>query len=147
MDKVAIKQYILDHQQTIVDDLMKSMKEFKSEADLDEGETLDPEDYSHQTEYGEMGKRIKEQLTIAKNELEYVVRISTEETEKVDVGALIETKMMSFYVSIATKPFEIDGKQVVGISTNAPIYQILSNKAVGDMLTLGKKEFKIKAIK
>jgi stringent starvation protein B len=43
---------------------------------------------------------------------------------------LIETRSLTIYVGIVTQQFTEDGRDVIGISTEAPIYRTLYNQTV-----------------
>jgi hypothetical protein len=56
-----------------------------------------------------------------KEAFEYLNRIPLTKTDKVTEGALIETRNLVFYVGIITEKFCEDGRNIIGISTEAPI--------------------------
>ncbi len=50
MDKAFILSSIIDEYQKVIDNLKASVERYKHESDIDEDNTLDPEDYARQTE-------------------------------------------------------------------------------------------------
>lgn len=146
MDKSIVKEEILKHQVEVVEHLEEAIKDFHAEADLDEDDTIDPEDRSHQDEATDMELRLKEQLKIAQHDLNLLEGISLDAVSDVRVGSLINTDRMVFYVGISSLPFQLENKTVVGISTNAPIYYALMNKKTGDTITVANTTYSIESI-
>jgi len=140
--KEIIEKYQLEH----INHLQNSIDEKRVTVDIDEGEVLDPEDFSRQTEVGDLVLRLKRQLTVAKNDLKFVQKISLEPNDKVVLGSLVETHDMFFYVSIPTNTFDFEQKKLVGISTKAPIYRAMLNKTQGDSFKVGTKTYTIQKI-
>ena len=68
----------------------------------------------------------------AKKSLEYLKSIQRTESDEVALGSLIETNKFFIYVGISTQKFNEDGSDIIGISTNASIYQNLQSKTAGD---------------
>ena len=65
MDKVKIISAIIEEQQKVINSLKSSAERYKSEADLDEDQTQDPEDYSRQNEAKDMQLRYEKLLLTA----------------------------------------------------------------------------------
>lgn len=143
MDKKEVKDIIENYQKNHIKHLEKSIQEKRVTVDIDEGEVLDPEDYSRQTEMGDLVMRLKQQLLHAKEALKLLQEVPLTPKDKVVIGSLTETEDMFFYVSVPTITFDYANKTLVGISTKAPIYQIMLNKTKGDTFQLGDKKYTI----
>lgn len=146
MDKAKLKEIVVGQQEEVVGHLEDAIEDLKVGQDIDEEDTIDPEDFSHQNEAGGLLLRYRTRLAEAKAELERAKEIPLEKCEMVQVGALIETNKMNFFVGISSLPFEHEDKDVVGISTSAPVYVALLEKKVGDNITLAGKAYKITGI-
>jgi len=143
MSKAEVKKIIKDYQLKLIENLENSIQDKRETVDIDEGEVLDPEDYSRQTETGDLVMRLKRQIKLAKNDLIFLDEIPLDPKDKVVLGALVETKDMYFYVGIPTSIFEYKGKNLVGISTHAPVYQAMLNKSKGEKFKVGTKTYTI----
>ncbi len=143
MDKAKTKSEIERIQQGVIDDLIISRNRLKAAADIDENETTDPEDLSRQNELGTMATRLKFMLQKAKVDLDFLKDIPLETGDAVTVGSLVVTDGYVFYVGIAVHPFDINGKHVVSISTDAPIYVVMRNKKAGDSFDLAGRTYHI----
>ena len=143
MNKEAIRQEIEKIQQGIIDDLEQSRERLETAADIDENEPIDPEDFSRQNELGNMATRLKFMLQKANHDLEHLQRIPLETGPEISEGSLVITDSYVFYVGIAVHPFDIDGKHVVSISPEAPIYVAMRGKKEGDSFALAGKTYLI----
>jgi len=146
MDKAKTKSEIEKIQQGVIDDLIISRNQLKVAADIDENETKDPEDLSRQNELGLMATRLKFMLQKAKDDLEYLMNIPLETGDSVTEGSLVITDGYVFYVGIAVHPFDIEGKHVVSISTDAPIYVVMRDKKAGDSFNLAGKTYQVEGV-
>ena len=146
MDKALVKEKIIELQSKVVEELQQAYSRDIVSADIDETETKDPEDFSHQGEWNEMARRLELHLQNARDSIEYLNKLSLETLTEVGEGSLVETDKFVFFVSIATHPFKIDGKTVVGISTEAPIYHAMREKQAGDSFAFGDKQYSIVSV-
>jgi hypothetical protein len=147
MDKAKTKSEIEKIQQGVIDDLITSRNRMKAAADIDENETTDPEDLSRQNELGTMATRLKFMLQKAKDDLIFLKDIPLDTGDNVTEGSLVLTDGYVFYVGIAVHPFDIEGRHVVSISTDAPIYVVMRNKTAGERFDLAGKTYLIEAVK
>lgn len=61
-------------------------------------------------------------------------------------GALVETTGYFFLVGAVLPPLEINGKRIIGIATDAPVYTGLEGKKKGDEIHLGDHDYLILSI-
>lgn len=146
MDKALLKSYVIDYKSNIIKDMQQSLQDYQGSSNIDETETKDPEDFSHQDESEDFKKILKGKIELAEQECAKLEKLTTEHSQRVGFGSLVETDKLCFYVSIATLPFVIEGKNCIGISEKAPIFSIIAQKKVGDSLKVGNVEYTIIAI-
>lgn len=143
MDKAKVKGRIEQIQEKVILDLEQAYARDISSADIDEAETKDPEDFSHQQEWNEMARRLQLHLNKSRDDLKYIKRLPLNDLDTVGEGALVTTNKYMFFVGIATHPFKFEGKTIVGISTEAPIYMSMREKKAGDKFVFGGKTYSI----
>ena len=131
-----------NHEQTILD-LKERISDALSMIDLDENDTIDPEDFSHSEESKELNELMYIQLAKAEKELEKLKSIDFSTKSKIEEGAIVTTEKFTFCIGIATVPFKIGDGNLMGISINAPIYEIMKDKTVGDGYTYNENQYKI----
>ena len=132
MKKQAIKTKLFEVQENIIHELEEKMNLSHSIVDLDENSTLDPEDYSHQYESGEMESLFKVQLTNAKMDFNRLKNMDFSPKDRVCDGALVQTNKFNFIVGFSTVPFDVQDDHIIGISHGSPIFGIMENKKKGD---------------
>ncbi|MCR9172736.1 MAG: hypothetical protein NXI10_09605 [bacterium] len=132
MDKQSIKNFLLEKQSTLVSELKEQTQTIHTMVDIDESDTIDPEDYSHQYESQEMEQMLKVQLNRAERGLEMLASLDISPKSKVETGAIIQTDSLNFFIGYPTIPFEMEGQRYVGISAGSPIYTLMNGKRKGD---------------
>ena len=143
MDKVKIISAIIEEQQKAINSLKSSAERYKSEADLDEDQTQDPEDYSRQNEAKDMQLRYEKLLLTAQKNWNILEKAKSENYTEIEIGTLIETDKNYIFVGISLPVFKYEGKDVISVSEEAPVFQTLKSKTLGDTLELGNNNFKI----
>ena len=143
MDKVKIISAIIEEQQKVINNLKSSVERYKSEADLDEDQTQDPEDYSRQNEAKDMQLRYEKLLLTAQKNWNILEKAKSENYTEIEIGTLIETDKNYIFVGISLPVFKYEGKNVISVSEEAPVFQNLKSKTLGDTLELGNNNFKI----
>lgn len=143
MDKVKIISAIIEEQQKVINSLKSSAERYKSEADLDEDQTQDPEDYSRQNEAKDMQLRYEKLLLTAQKNWNILEKAKSENYTEIEIGTLIETDKNYIFVGISLPVFKYEGKDVISVSEEAPVFQNLKSKTLGDTLELGNNNFKI----
>lgn len=146
IDKNALKKVMISNYEHIIKELKAELAIKKGSSDLDENDTLDPEDYSTQTVSNVMVDLLKEQVAKTKKDLERIQQIDFSPKEEANVGAIVTTDMFNFFLGVATVPFLYDHKQIVGVSVSAPIFVNIKGKKVGDTFTFSGHLYTIHSI-
>lgn len=146
MKKHEVVELIVKEQNKLILDLQQSIEGFNEDADMDEDAVKGTEDFSHQNESGEMKMRIVEQLKTAKLNLSLIQNMNVKPCDKIQSGALVETDKNNFFICIPIAPFRVDNKNVIGISSQAPIYSKMNNKTIGDTFEMANISYKILGI-
>jgi hypothetical protein len=146
MNKDTVKEKLFVLQETIIAELQEQVDTVHTMVDIDEEQTHDPEDYSHQFESNELEQMVKVQLNRAKGGLVQLNGIDFEAKNTVTSGALVFTNKMKFFIGFATVPFDIEGHHIVGISFNSPIYPMMADKKTGDSFSFSGINYTIESI-
>ena len=81
-------------------------------------------------------------LTAQKN-WNILEKAKSENYTEIEIGTLIETDKNYIFVGISLPVFKYEGKDVISVSEEAPVFQTLKSKTLGDTLELGNNNFKI----
>lgn len=146
MNKSKIKQKLIEIQEQIINDLKERVNAHYELVDLDDNDTLDPEDYSHQNEASDMEQLLSQQLEKAKQDLVKINSIDFSNKTKIELGSVVQTNNFSFIIGVSTLPFQIDNKNYIGISTNAPIYSTMIGKKENETFSYSNNSYHIVAI-
>jgi hypothetical protein len=143
VDKLQLQKTMLNMYETIINDLKEELKVKETLANIDEDNTLDPEDYSNQTVSKEMKMLLQKQLDKSQFDFEKVKNMDFSEKSEAVVGALVTTDMFNFILGVATTPFLFGNMQIVGVSTEAPIFSSLLGKKEGDSFQFTGHQYNI----
>ncbi len=146
MNKELVKNCILEYQKNLINELKEAFKDKEDDVVIDETDTRDADTFSHQSQSQADEELINNRLKKAEDSLEYFKNLTKSAHDKVELGALIESENLVIYVGITTKMFVDNGKNIIGISTDAPIYKTLKDQTVGFEFTLGNMDCKILSI-
>lgn len=146
MKREEILNKIIEEQQRVIDNLKKSVERYKTASDLDEDDTSDPDDLARQTEAKDMQLRFEKMLKKEQQDMAFVQSERGKSYKEAELGALIETDQNYFFLAVSLPKFEIGGKEVFCISVEAPIYNQLIGKKVGDQVQIGDNIYSILSI-
>lgn len=122
-----------------MDMIKESMEANDMKTDYDEdnkGQLLS--DFEKYAEYLNQSQEMKEKL--ANLDLEHY-------SETVKFGSVVETDKDYYFISVPVGKLELeDGSIVYAISTEAPIYEVMEGKKVGDSFSFNDKEREIKRV-
>lgn len=138
----AIKQKLEDN----IAELEIALGDYAAASNMDEGDTVDPDDFSKQTEYKEMQMRMQVQLDTARSQVVRLNDLSSKSHAVAEAGALVETNKNILFLGLSFSGFSLDGKEFIGVSVESPAYNTIRGKTVGDQFQLGKEEYTIKNI-
>ena len=131
----------IQKQKEVIENIEKSILIYKTDADLDEEDTIDPEDFSHQSESKDMQLRFEQHL---KEEM-HKLKILEAELKKESAIKFIESRNYLILLGLSVPMFKYN-KSNIGISESAPIYNSLGNLLKGDDLKLGNTVEKIEDV-
>lgn len=146
MERNLIISQLIIEQSKVVENLQQSVDRYKIASDMDEESTHDPEDFSHQTEAKDMQLRFEKMLAEAEENLNFLNGEENAAHESVEKGSVIETDQSYLFVGISVPLFKIEGKDVISFSEEAPIFDEIKGKAIGDSFKIGDNSHVIKSI-
>ena len=146
IEKKKIIQLLIDRQNSMVSDFTKSMESYKEAADLDEEGTRDMDDFAQQNVAKESQMRLEQQLGRAQTDLDVLEFYADSTYDSVQAGALVQTDSLWFLVGLSLGSLEEGDMNLQCVSTGSPAFDTMLGKKVKEKFTLGKTEYKIKAI-
>ncbi len=146
MNKINIINSLIDEQKKIILTIEDSILRYKNASDLDENDSSDPEDFSHQDEAKDMQMRYEQMFIQTKNNLEFLAQCKNKICTSIETGALIETENLYLFIGISLPQFELNNKKVISITEQAPIFNLIKEKSLGKKIVIGTTENTILAI-
>ncbi len=146
MDKNKLKQSLITLEKHHIDESEMKYDAFLTGNLLDKTEVIDDDDQSHHRQSIEISDQLEEQAHVHADHLEVINKISFEETDVVGPGAVVSVNGRCMIVAVSKPVFTIDGRDFIGISTQAPIYKSLQGKKAGDSFHFNNQEFIIEAV-
>lgn len=146
LNKEKIKSKMLDILHEKLNDLQSQIETLETSSDIDEDDTIDPEDLSHQTDAQNQINTFNQQVHITENQISFLKSIDFYAFKEPELGAIVQTDKLNFILSIPTLTFEFEGKKYIGVSQESPFYTEVIHKKIGDKMKLGEKTFKITGI-
>ncbi|WP_417372181.1 hypothetical protein, partial [Gelidibacter japonicus] len=136
---IALEKHHIDEAEMKYEDFLKGNL-------LDKTEVVDDDDQSHHRQSIEISDQLEEQAHVHADHLEAINKISFEPTEVVQPGAIVSVNGRCMIVAVSKPAFNVDGRDFLGISPNAPIYSSLKGKKAGESFTFNNLDFTIEAV-
>jgi hypothetical protein len=146
MNKHALQNRLLEIQRTTIAEIREKIFATKNAVDIDESDTIDSEDLSHQSEESTLNLLYQNQLNQAEKDIQTIQKLDFSRKNSVAPGALVDTENVCFFVGSPVLPFEFEGKRIVGISVDSPIMSEMSGKQANESFSYNEKQYTITAI-
>lgn len=146
MNRKDCIQALLDEQDRIIENLEEQVERYRKASDIDEDDTLDPDDLSHQTEAKDLQQRFEQLYAQAKAVRTEIEQLKTVESDAVAEGSFAVLEHLILFFGVSIPKFSVKDREVLGISSEAPIYSDAMGKTKGDTLTLGKDSYTIQEV-
>ena len=90
--------------------------------------------------------RMQVQYDQAKSSLIRLHDLAGKDHAQAEAGALLETDKGWFFLGLPLASISVDGKELLGISTESPAFASIRGKKAGDSFTLGKNTYTITSV-
>ena len=144
MKRTEILNRIIEEQKKVIANMQQTVDRYVNASDLDEDSTIDPDDLSRQVEFKDLQLRFEVLLKEAQDNLALVEsELSNEERDRVEEGSILELNNHFIFIGISVPKFTLGTKEVISISTEAPIFQEFKDKKKGDRVQFAGVEDQI----
>ncbi len=137
---------MIEQQEILLNNLNNIYSSYRKGADLDETDTIDPEDLSHEDEWSGDAQELKERIDNAQKDMDVIKSLPLKEFDEVTDGCVVFTPEINFIMGTAVAEFEFEDQRFIGIATDAPIYGTMQNLKAGDTFVFGDNQFTIETI-
>lgn len=146
MDKQKLRAAMIQAAQSRTDYEEVKYEEFLSSHQPNDTEVRDMGDNSQYHASQELAETFHHQIHNDEEAVSLIESIDFGPKDKVEAGAVIQTPNLNLIVATSTPSFQFEGKKYVGISTQAPIYQAIQGKSIGDKCLYNNVDFTISNI-
>lgn len=95
----------------------------------------------------ELLSKFETELEFAKLEMVYLKTLDPSgENTIVEPGSVVVTNQRIFFIGVSSEKIDIDGNEVFGISTKAPIYGVMQGLKNGDTFEYNDTKYEIKKV-
>ena len=146
MDKLLLKNKLLENERNKVKSFKVNLTDFINNTHIDYHETRDNDDHSHHHQATTDSNIGHKHLHVHEDHIEAIEAIDFSPSAVVEPGALVQVNDRYIVVALAESAFQFDGKDILSISPEAPLYQCMKGKKTGDTCTINNNNFVIKNI-
>ena len=146
MDKNKLKDALIELEEHTIDEASMNHEVFLTENLLNREDVIDSDDQSHHRASLDISDKLHSQLHEHQDHLKTINSLSFEPTDVVKPGAIVTVNGRCMIIAIPKSKFQFGGKDFIGISTMAPIYENMKDKKTGEKFTFNDREYTIEAV-
>lgn len=143
MNKLKLKEYLIEAEQSLIEEAKNDLKEYRKENALDQDDVMDMDDLSHSEASASFEQDLNRRILHHNENLQHLKDSSFAASDIVKAGAFVKVNHLHFIIAIPHKPFQFEGILVEGISTEAPIYKLMAGKKAGESYEFHNETFTI----
>lgn len=140
MDKQRVKQTMLDLEQQQFDASREAYLEYVSSARLDRSEPIENDEQAQAEFARDLSEAFDQPVHAHADKIARLQQIDFSPKDKVEEGAIVKIMGRYFVIAVATDRFVCDGKDLMGVSAQAPIFEAIEGKSAGDACTFNGRK-------
>lgn len=137
MDKNALRAALLSLESHELQAARDAYAGYLAGSKPDDSEASGVQAHSFAVEDAELAEGLEAPLQSAEAAMARLQAIDFGPKDEVAPGAVVGIGGQRFVIAVATRPFEVDGVRVMGVSTDSPLYQAAQGLAAGDTAAFG----------
>jgi transcription elongation GreA/GreB family factor len=142
IDKQSIHYACVQRQQELIDNFSTKVEEMKKE--LFNRDTIPSQEDHKPAERIEILDSMENELQFLHFEMNILKNLDSERIRtEVDPGTVVVTDRRVFYICVSIEEVIADGQPIFGISTQAPLYQMMVGKKVGESFSFNNTTYQI----
>jgi len=89
---------------------------------------------------------LEKQLAEVNNQYQVLKKMKIAESESVNLGAIVELELGTFFISVGMGEIKVDNKSVMNISIHSPLAKAMLGKKQGQSFMMNNKNYTIKSV-
>lgn len=143
-DKSQLIDEMLAYLNNSIKELKMAQADYKRQADIAEGELVEPEDSSNQDQSIEMAEHYQQMIDSEEKNLNRMKMYKNIECKKIMPGAIVIAGDEMFFIGISIPKIKLkEGRSVMGVSTESDFYSSIFAKSTGDEIWKDNVKIKI----
>lgn len=138
MKKSIIEKLIAQKSQLLAS-MEEELQTRKEASDLDESDTLDPEDYSNQDVNTELRNFTETHVAQLKKDISELNEVIQHRSDSVDYGSLVVTEKNMYLIGFGFNHLD-NHSNVFGVGKGSRVYNDLLGKKIGDKFQVKEEE-------
>jgi hypothetical protein len=146
MDKRLVRETMLSLQRHELESAKEKYFEYVANARLDRSEPIENDEQAQAEIASDLSEALDDTVHNYSDKLSKLQTIDFGPKVKVEEGAIVKLGGRHFVISVSRGKFSCDGNEVMGISTQAPIYAVMEDMRIGDSFTFRGMKFVIEDV-
>lgn len=146
MDKNIIKETMLALEDAVLRSARAKYFDYVADARLDRSEPIDSDEQAQAEIASDLSEALDDTLHDHTDKLDKLRDVNFGPKSTVTEGALVRLSGRYFVIAVATGKFTCDGREVMGISTMAPIFETIKGARAGETVEFNGRKLVIEDV-
>jgi transcription elongation GreA/GreB family factor len=146
MDKNIIKETMLSLEGEALQSARDKYFDYVADARLDRSEPIEDDEQAQAEIASDLSEALDDTLHDQTDKLDKLREVDFGPKSTVTEGALVRLSGRYFVIAVSTSKFICDGREVMGISTMAPIFEAIKGARVGETVEFNGRKFVVEDV-
>lgn len=146
MDKDIIKETMLSLEGAALQSARENYFDYVAHARLDRSEPIEDDEQAQAEIASDLSEALDDTLHDHADKLDKLREVDFGPKSTVTEGALVRLSGRYFVIAVSTSKFTCDGREVMGISTMAPIFETIKGARAGEAVEFNGRKLVIEDV-
>jgi hypothetical protein len=146
IDKSKLRDALLAIETASIEESIRLYESHLQGARTDLSDSDDQGQRSQNEQSGIEAQRFEEQSHLHESHRDVIIAIDFQPSDVVRLGAVVRVNDRYFVVAVPTRMFDFEGKEILGISIDAPLFLVMQGMRQGDTFEFKGKSFVVEDI-
>jgi hypothetical protein len=146
MDKNIIKETMLSLEREALQSAREKYFDYVADARLDRSEPIEDDEQAQAEIASDLSEALDDTLHDHTGKLDKLGKIDFGPKSTVTEGSLVRLSGRYFAIAVSTSKFTCDGREVMGISTMAPIFEAIQGARTGETIEFNGRKLVIEDV-
>jgi len=146
IDKKALRAELLAIESMSISEAQSLYESFLKGARLDRSGSFDDGDRSQTAQNGNSAMQFEEQVHLHESHRKTIEAIDFSAKQEIELGAVVKVNGRYFAIALPTQVMHLSGVEILGISTDAPLFKAMIGLRAGDAFEFNGKEVTVEEV-